>query len=145
MRNFLTSIFILIIVGCSNIKSVYEKQSLDTNDNSIKNVLEKLNAKESNKTILVFTSWFENDSLELVNGNESVFNKKLNTMSSGLAIVKVLDNNKKIKITFSSKDSNTIILKESMLKKYKFIYISKDSTNKKEYLIKYSNVYIGFS
>ena len=94
MRNILTYILILVFISCGNVKSVYETKILDSDINSIKNILDKSNAKDVNKTILVFTTGFEQDSLELSNENDVIYNKSLNTMSTGMALAKVVDNNK---------------------------------------------------
>lgn len=145
MRNILTYILILVFISCGNVKSVYETKILDSDINSIKNILDKSNAKDVNKTILVFTTGFEQDSLELSNENDVIYNKSLNTMSTGMALAKVVDNNKSVKIRFYSNKREDIILKSKKLKKYKFIYISKNLNKNNQYLITYSNVYKGFS
>ena len=141
MKKVITIILLIIAsFGCSNIKSIYKKETLDINDQAINYILNKLDAKQSSKSVLFFTTGFIGDSIELKNENNVIFKLSIETISQlGLAHVETISNENQLEITIQSSNPIKIFLNESDLKKYKFIYISKSETKKHQYLVEYSN------
>jgi hypothetical protein len=106
----------------------------------IKQILEKYNAGGKEKSVIVFTGGFENDTVKIVNGEEVIFEEPVNTnVQTGFATFWVTSNEKKIEIQIFADKFAKISLKEVSLKKYKFVYISRDSWGKRKYTIEYSN------
>jgi len=141
MKKVITLILLIIAsFGCSNIKIIYKKETLDTNDQATKYILNKLDAKQSSKSVLFFTTGFKGDSIELKNENNVIFNLPIETLSQlGLAHVETISNEDQLQINIQSPNPIKIFLNESDLKKYKFIYISKSETKRHRYLVEYSN------
>lgn len=133
-------ILILILASCKNVKSIYTESSLEVSNKSIQQILEKTNAKETNKSVVYFTDGFTgNDTIMLKNGNEIIFRHALKTIDQiGLANVKTVSNDKEVRIDVFSTKELTFVLNTKQLKKFKFIYISKNLINDK-YIIEYSN------
>lgn len=57
MKKYIIIIIIIISAGCSNVKSIYRENTLDVNNKSIQQILEKTKAKESNKFYCLFYKW----------------------------------------------------------------------------------------
>jgi hypothetical protein len=141
MKKYLYFIPIIIFMGCSNVKSIYNDESLDTNNQSVKYILDKLNAIESDRSIVYFTNGFEGDTIELVNGEDVIFKLPIETKPQlGLAYAKAIFNEKEVKINIQATKPVKILLNKKGLKKHKFIYISKSDSKKDQYLIEYSNL-----
>lgn len=75
MKNYrLYPIFIMLsYISCTGVKTVYTKNELYPNSYPIKEIFEKLEAGTQDKSIIVFTSWFEKDVVEIRNGDNIVF------------------------------------------------------------------------
>lgn len=80
MKKYLSFISIIIFMGCSNIKSIHRDGTLDENNQSVKYILNKLGAKEIDKSIVYFTNGFEGDTIELVNGQDIIFKLPIKTI-----------------------------------------------------------------
>lgn len=135
-------LFILMLVGCNNIKTVYHKSTLDINNKSIQQILEKAEAKEPSKSIVYFTSGFEGaDIVELLNDDKILFKHPLKTINEiGLANVETVSNEKEIKINILSNKPVSFVLNRKKTRNYKFIYISKEIFKADKYIIEYSNL-----
>jgi hypothetical protein len=141
MKKFIYIFSLFIFFGCTNVKHIYVLQDLDVNNKSVQNILDKFKAKENNKSIIFFTSWFEKDTVELINGDNLIFRKPLNTVAQlSFTTLGVVLNDEKVTINILTKKPIKIILNQEELKKHKFIYISRDAFNRKKITVEYSNI-----
>ncbi len=140
MRKHMKSIsFIFIfflLFGCSNVKSKFLNEVPDFN----KYVLEKLEATESNKSLIFLTAWFEKDTVQIINGKKMLRNEPAKTISQlSLAVAQVVENDKDVTIKVLSNQKTEITLTKNDLAKYKFVYIRRSLDNRKKYLVEYTN------
>jgi len=135
MKKYLLLSCTVLFFSCSNVKSLFNNEkSFPQYSNDL--TLKKLNASESDKSLIFFTSNFANDTIEVVSGVNRLFKKSFTTENTvGLAGYEVIPNTQKAKISIESIRTH-INLKEKELKKYKYIYVSKDG---KHILIEYTN------
>lgn len=136
MKNLSYTFIFLLLISCSNVKSKFLNEVQDFD----KNTLEKLKATESNKSIIFLTAWFENDTVQIINGKKMLRNEPANTISQlSLAVVQVVENDKDVAIKVLSEPETQITLTKNNLVKYKFIYISRSLDNRKMYFVEYTN------
>lgn len=136
MKYIYSLILLLVFVQCSNIKTVSDNSSLNQDDKVIRYILKKNLAEDSDKNVLYFTSGFKNETIEVKNGNDIVYNEKTSTIEQlSLAHIQLVRNDKPIVIKFNE---SIFSLDYEDLIKYKFVYISR-LMNKNKYLIEYSN------
>jgi|GEM_PF-5143987 len=141
LKKYLGFVTIIIFTGCSNVKSVYRRETLDANNQSVEYILNKLDAKEIDKSIVYFTNGFEGDTIEMVNGQDLIFKLPIETIPQlGLAHAKAISNEKEVKINIQTAKPILILLNGKELKEHKFIYISKEYSKRNRYLIEYSNL-----
>lgn len=141
MKKYLIVILIIISAGCSNVKSIYRNNTLDINNRSIVQILEKNNGKENNKSIIYFTSGFDGDTIELINGSKTLFKLPIKTINQiGLANLETVLNDQEVKINILSARPVWFILNKEKLKTSKFIYISKEIFKNNKYVVEYSNL-----
>lgn len=127
---------ILGFVQCSNIKTVSDNSLLNHDDKTIQYILKKNLAEESDKNILYFTSGFNNENIEIKNGNDIIYSGKTSTIDQlSLAHIQLVTNVEPIVIKFNK---SVFSLNHLDLIKYKFVYINRLMDNNK-YLIEYSN------
>ncbi|KGO84654.1 hypothetical protein [Flavobacterium suncheonense] len=132
------AIFILIIltISCSGINYKYE------NDVAYMNkwydpTMKKLNADNSDTSIVFLTGYFEKDSVQIRNGSDIIFNSTISTSPQiGLAWFEVVKNEKAVYVDIRKSKTGKIKLPVKYLKKYKFVYIS-DRDDK--VLVEYTN------
>ncbi len=131
---------IFLLCGCSNIKTTYISGKLDPNGYPEKKLFEKFNAGTKDKSVIVFTSGFENDTIKIINSNVNGL-KKLITSSenTGFSTLIVVSNDSKTEVYMFTDNPVKISLKQNDLKKYKFVYISKSVFKKDQYQLEYSN------
>lgn len=140
MKNFFLFFFLILIFGCTNVKIIYTNQRLNIEDVSTVNILKKAQAENKDKTIICFTNGFKNDTIELTNGKEILFKLPIQTIDQlGLAMIKTVNNNEKVNITFYSSKPIKFNLNDNDLKKYKFVYVSKKNCKSNKFIIEYSN------
>ncbi|WP_291276142.1 hypothetical protein [Flavobacterium sp.] len=133
-------LLIFILSSCGNIKTTYVKGELDQNHYGEKQIFEKFNAGSNDKSVIVLTSGFENDSIRILSGKNIVFKESVTTNeSTGLAIFNVISNEEKAEVEILTGNLVKISLKQNDLKKYKLIYISKSVFKKDKYKLEYSN------
>jgi hypothetical protein len=129
---------ILIISGCSSsVETIYKSETVFSFDPAIK----KLNAESLDKSIVFFTNCFAKDSVEIRNGNTMLYKNSLETIAQiGLAKLQVVSNLENVEISIPGRTKKRLILKAKDLKKYKYVYISKDDyKSKKDYLVEFTN------
>ena len=136
MKNLSFTFILFLLFGCSNVKSKFLNEVPDFN----KYMLEKLDATESNKSLIFLTAWFEKDTVQIINGEKMLRNEPTKTISQlSLAVAQVVENDKDVTIKVLSKQETQITLTKNNLVKYKFIYISRSLDNRKKYLVEYTN------
>ena len=139
-------LILLFLISCGNVKKVYkDKYGSSLPSQSIKKLLDYYKAHDSIYSILIFTSVYENNTYIVKNGNNTVFDDKLNSDPvSGLAHAVRIDNRYNVSITEKYRDF-TFTLKSRNLKKYKYIYISRDKWSKHpSFKVIFSNTLVGF-
>ncbi len=136
MRHTYLILLVFALIGCSNVKTVTDNSSLNRNDKTVQYILKKNLAEESNKNIVYFTSGFDNEIIEVRNGDDIVYNAKTTTIDQlSLAYTQVVTNDKPVTISFNEA---SLSLDNKNLEKYKFVYILK-TMDKRKYIIEYSN------
>lgn len=91
-------LLIFLLSSCGNIKTSYVKGELEPNNYGEKQIFEKFNAGSNDKSVVVFTSGFEKDSIRIISGKNIVFEESVTTSeNTGLAIFRVITNEEKQK------------------------------------------------
>lgn len=141
MKNiYYITILSLLLYSCKNIENVYGKEKLDSTNKSIQFVLEKFDAKEANQSVVYFTSWFENDTVQMINGKDTIMNRILKTVPQlSLTAVERVLNDKKIEIIIKAEIPLKIVINQKKLKQYKFLYITRDAFKRGKFILEYSN------
>ncbi len=125
---------------CGNVKTKYIKGELDPNRHTEKNILKKLNADANDKSVVVFTSGFDNDTIKIISGSKNVFERSVKTDDRiGFSTLSAINNEEKTEVQIFSDSPVKIFLKQNDLKKYKFVYISRSVFKKDKYELEYSN------
>lgn len=133
-------LIIFLICSCRNVKTFYLKGELDPNGHAEKNILQKLNADTNDKSVIVFTSGFDNDTIKIISGSKNIFEKSLKTDDRiGFSTLSTINNEEKIEVQIFTGNLIQIFLKQKDLKKYKFVYISRSVLKKNKYKLEYSN------
>lgn len=132
MKYLQLTFLVLLFCSCSNVKSLYEKESIGVNDKR-SNLLIKKFELGNEKSILYFTESF-NDNHVKVSGETIIFDRKIGTLEQlGFADSCIIENRNNILIIV---DNKNILLPAEKLKLYKFIYIGKQG---KKYIVIYTN------
>ena len=140
MKYFIYIFLSLTIFSCVSIKETYTKGELNTNDRSIKQLFEKFDAGSKDKSIVIFTAWFEKDTIKIKNGEKIIFNRVVNTSPQlSLGGFNTIDNTETVEVQIYTPKLIKLLLNSENLKKYKFAYISRDVLKRKKYTIEYSN------
>lgn len=130
----------VILIGCANVKKTYNNTPLNKENGVIKKILQAANAETDDKSVVVFTSWFENDTIKIFNGKEMVYNNVVKTSpDTGLSTFKGVSNSEDVRIQVLSSKPYEIELNHSDIKKYKFVYIKRDAWKRNKYSLEYSN------
>lgn len=141
MKKIACIYLIILCSSCSNIKSVYTDSELDINDRSTNVLIEKFKAEEENKSIVIFTTWYENDTVKLTNGKNVLLNEAIETTPQlGFSEAKTVLNDESVEIHISTPKQTTIVLNSEKIKNYKFIYVSRDTFKRQKYTVEYSNI-----
>ena len=141
MKKHLIIVLIIIFAGCANVKSIYRDNTLDVSNKSIEQILEKTKAKESNKSVVYFTSGFEGDTIELINGDKILFKLPIKTINQiGLANLETVLNDQEVRINILSAKPIRFLLNKEKLKTSKFVYISKEIFKNNRCIVEYSNL-----
>lgn len=125
-----------ISISCTTVKTteIYGTEMEIVENVRSKVLIEKFNAKDKDKSFLIFANEFDNF-ITVKNGDSLVLNEKSKTTPMlGFTIGRIIFNNKEIIITIDNRE--IIKLNKEQLPKYKFIYIEKD---KNHYKIEYTN------
>ena len=131
---------ILIFYSCGNVKTIFTEGELNPNGYPEKQLFEKFDAGGKDKSVIVFTSSFDKDTIKIMSGEKSVFDEPVETNSqTGFSVFKVVSNQEKVEIIVSNPKGIKITLKNEDLKKYKFVYLSRDAWKRDKYEIEYSN------
>lgn len=132
MKYLQFTFLVLLFYSCSNVKSLYEKESIVVNDKR-SNLLIKKFELGNEKSILYFTESF-NDNHVKVSGETIIFDRKIETLEQlGFADSCIIGNSDDILITI---DNKNILLSAEKLKLYKFVYLKKQG---EKYIVTYTN------
>lgn len=140
MTRFLIALLIMLLFSCSSVHQIGDNSKLDIEDSIIQYTLKKADAVDDYKAIIFFTVGFENDLVELINGDNIIFHDSISTLDQlGLARTVVINNKKRVSIKMESSNKLEFILNRNKLLNYKFIYISKNIDEKQKIKVVYSN------
>ena len=139
MKSFI-KIFAIILFfsSCSsNVETIYKSETVLSFDPALK----KLNAESVDKSIVFFTNGFDKDSVEIRNGNTMLYKNTIETIAHlGIAKLQVVSNLEQVEISIPGRRKKYLILKTEDLRKFKYVYISKDDyKSKKDYLVEFTN------
>lgn len=138
-------LLIFLLSSCGNIKTSYVKGELEPNNYGEKQIFEKFNAGSNDKSVVVFTSGFEKDSIRIISGKNIVFEESVTTSeNTGLAIFRVITNEEKTEVEMLTDNPIKISFKQNDLKNYKFVYISRSVFKKNKYKLEFSNKWKNF-
>ncbi|MNJ97999.1 hypothetical protein D3C87_157570 [compost metagenome] len=139
MKKISYILFLLLFVMCKSPKVEFKEYEKTVSDASINDYLKQLNAIDDEYSVLMFTSGFNGEKMIVMNGSESIWNDKL-TSVQGLGWAKSfrVHNEKTIEITDVNNDYH-FVLKPKKGKKFKYIYIQRQSLENVKYVIIYSN------
>lgn len=132
MKYLQFTFLILLFYSCSNVKSLYEKESIVVNDKRSNFLIKKFELGNE-KSILYFTESF-NDNHVKVSGETIIFDRIIRTLEQlGFADSCIVGNHSNVLITI---DNKNILIPAEKLKLYKFIYLGKQG---ERYIITYTN------
>ncbi|KIC02127.1 hypothetical protein OA88_10380 [Flavobacterium sp. JRM] len=146
---------ILLLISCKPYKVEFIEYENASFKHVVEKTLKKYNAEEEQYSLLLFTDFYYGEHMTVENNFKVLYNDSIRTIKNfGLAKIIRINNRSKTKIV-DEKTDIMMLIKPSLSKKYKFIYIEKldylkdrwgkDSiVNKKPYKIIYSNKLIGF-
>lgn len=136
----------LFYLGCSPVKFTYDS----TKKNGIPGDLKDHFKIKENQSLLEFTSVFKEDSILIIQGNDTIFNEIIST-SEMLNTAKLLPLNQSNTTIYFRDRLFKIDLKGDKLKKFNYIYISsypkidtadwitKETLKKSNYKVEFSN------
>lgn len=103
-------------------------------------LLKDLKATEKNYSVLIFTKGYKGEGIQVSNENKVLFSGNvISNLKTGIANTIRIDNNLDTKI-FDSFTKKSVILELKDTKKYKYVYVLKDNSNKESpFSITYSN------
>lgn len=125
---------VLLFYNCLQVKSVFDTGLIVDKDHRRSNyIIDKFEIKSDN-AIIYFTDGFKDDSIQIINGKNLIYSRKLNTMRQiSLAGSCIIKNNIETLIMINQ---NKIKLNKEKLSSYKFIYLMK---NGKKFTLEYTN------
>jgi len=130
----------ILVISCSNLKTVYTAGELNTNGYAEKKIFEKFQAQTPDKSVVVFTASFEKDTITILNGNKEIFKSEVETTpQTGFSGFWVVSNLETVELIVNKPNGIKIKFKQEDLKKYKFVYLSRDAWKRDKYEIEYSN------
>lgn len=134
------------ILGCMNPKVKYNYEPFDPEHKIIQKILKAAEAELSDKSVIVFTSSYEKDTVKIISADQVISSKIVVTTApdTGLSGFKGVSNEENIKIQILTPEFHEIMLKRSDLKKYKFVYIYRHSEKRNKFRLEYSNKWKGF-
>lgn len=131
MKNILFYL-LLVLTSCTSVKTTFNDNDIGLPKHAKKMLLEKLGGKNSDKSVVVFTTRFDNDIIKIMNNNEVVFEERVETdPMTGLSTLWVISNETPVEIQILREKLKKFPLKPEHLKKYKFVYISRNPFKKK--------------
>jgi hypothetical protein len=138
-------LFLLVVCSCTSVKITFDDSKVGMPEHVKRMLLEKFKGVESDKSVVVFTAWFEEDTVKIINDNICIFEKIVKTKSeTGLGDFKIVSNETPVEVQIYSNKLVKIPLKRDYLKHYKFVYISRDVGKRNNYKLEYSNNWKGF-
>ena len=144
MKNILFYL-LLVLTSCTSDKTIFDDSNIGLPEHAKKMLLEKLGGENSDKSVVVFTARFDNDTIKIINNKEVVFEERVETdPMTGLSTLWVISNETQVEIQILRGKLKKIPLKTEHLKKYKFVYISRNPYKKNRYTLEYSNNWKGF-
>lgn len=144
MKNILFYL-LLVLTSCTSDKTIFGDSNIGLPEHAKEMLLEKLNGESSDKSVVVFTARFDNDTIKIINNKEVVFEERVETdPMTGLSALWVISNESPVEIQILREKLKKIPLKPEHLKKYKFVYISRNPFKKNRYTLEYSNNWKGF-
>jgi hypothetical protein len=139
------SLFVFIILFfsmCSHYNIKYE--SYDTWMHQRAKIMsvewiKKIDAVDAKYSILTFTNGFNETNIKIINGNDTLFTGELSTIESmGYSSTFRINNNFDTTI-FDNNLKKPIIIKRSLVKNYKNVYVSKSKKRNQKYTLTFSN------
>ncbi len=139
-------LFLILIFGsCSNIKTTLNDTQVGLPEHAKKMLLQKLDGESSDKSVLVFTAWFEKDTIRVLNNNKIIKEDIVNTTpQTGLGGFQVVSNKTPVEVQILSNKVLKFYLNKQYLQKYKFVYISRNVDKRNKLILEYSNKWKGF-
>lgn len=118
----------------------YRDDFLSVSDREKQKILEESNAADDNYSLLIFTKNFKGEKIVVTSEDERLFSGYLiSNVKTGFADKLTIDNTKDIKV-YENLTKKDIIIASREAKKYKFIYLQKDNSNKESpFVLVYSN------
>lgn len=114
-----------------NFKTVTDAQKTAT--------LKELKATEAGYSVMLLTKNFKGENITVTSGDKKFyFGYPITNLGNGLAEKFRIENSADIKV-YDSRTKKEAVLKSSDVKKYKFVYISKDPSATNPFVITYSN------
>ena len=136
---------LLVLTSCTSVKTTFNDSDIGLPKHAKKMLLEKLDGENIDKSVVVFTARFDNDTIKIINNKEVVFEVRVETDPiTGLSALWVISNETPVEIQILRGKLKKIPLKLEHLKKYKFVYISRNPFKKNRYTLEYSNNWKGF-
>ena len=78
MKNLLFYL-LLVLTSCTSDKTIFDDSNIGLPEHAKKILLEKLGGENSDKSVVVFTARFDNDTIKIINNKEVVFEERVET------------------------------------------------------------------
>ena len=138
MKKLLTLCLVFAsLTGKGQTKITHEENAILTKDKT----LEKLDAYAPDNAVIVFTTGYLGDQIHITAGNKFIYKSATSAPAKRIASIEITPNDADITVKFFRNGRNhEVTLHKTDLKKYKYVYISKDvMTDYKDMIITYSN------
>lgn len=98
MKNILFYL-LLVLTSCKSVKTNFDDGNIGLPKHAKKMLLDKLGGKNSDKSVVVFTARFDNDTIKIINNKEVVFEERVETdPMTGLSTIWIISNETEVEI-----------------------------------------------
>lgn len=129
MKKLLILVASALFICCNSVKNTYGTEKFDSTSQTNKYFLVKMNAEDSDKFILHFTTGFENDTIEIISGDKQIFKNLIKTTPElGFAHAETVSMEKVVTIKIYKSKTIKFSLDMKKLRDYKYVFISMSDT-----------------
>ncbi|WP_163406900.1 hypothetical protein [Flavobacterium ajazii] len=148
-------LFLILCINCKSYQTEFIEYENHLPRHTVDKILKSFNAEKEQYSLLIFTQFFNGEEFIVQNDKRILLKESIHTIKN-FGFAKTVRINNNYDVIAKDTDMHTkVLIKSSLAKKYKFIYIEKDKylkdvvgndsilNTKKAYKIIYSNTLLG--